>query len=285
MQIIIFTVLALISFIAAATPQQKNIATVVEIYANIVSGNTAAILTKFAPTYTAQVQSAAQVLPYYANYDNDYAGELAALHSLFTLNSLDVVSTTATGNVVSALIQVEETSIFTGKVLTMYRSGFWTFNKAGLVTGVLTLVDTAAQIDAATLGQTPYSNMVLATELIATRDSSLTALAALYSPDCVFELSPGGTVDLTTFIAGLAALDASIPDYTATILSLVADDNTVTIYRSNTGTFTGAPYQGIQPNGKPISYNQMSQNTIKDGLIVESFIVKDYQTLFSQLQA
>jgi len=278
-------VLALISFIAAATPQQKNIATVVKIYADIVSGNTADILTKFAPTYDAQVQSAAQVLPYYANYDNDYAGELAALHALFTLNSLDVVSATATGNVVSALIQVEETSIFTGKVLSMYRAGFWTFNSAGLITSVLTIVDTAAQIDATTLGQTPYSNMVLATELIATRDQSLTALAALYSPDCVFTVSPGGTMDLTTFIAGLAALDASIPDYSATILSLVADDNTVTIYRTNTGTFTGAPYEGIQPNGKAISYNQMSQNTIKDGLIVESFIVKDYQTLFSQLQA
>jgi len=285
MQIIILSVLAVISFIAAATPQQKNIATVVGIYADIVSGDTAAILTKFAPTYTAEVQSAAQVLPYYANYDNDYAGELAALHALFTLNSLDVISTTATGNTVSALIQVEETSIFTGKVLTMYRSGTWTFNKAGLVTGVLTIVDTAAQIDAATLGQTPYSNMVLATELIATRDQSLTALAALYSPDCVFNVSPGGTIDLTTFIAGLAALDASIPDYSATIISLVADDNTVTIYRQNTGTFTGAPFNGIQPNGKAISYNQMSQNTIKDGLIVQSNIVKDYYTLYQQLQA
>jgi len=266
----------------AQTPKQ-NAATVAGIYANIVKGNVPAILAKFAPAYTANVQSVAQVLPYYANFDDNYAGELAALHELFTVNSLIPVSITATGNKVAALLTVSETSPYTGKTVNMFRSGWWTFDTKGRVTDVLTLVDTAAQIDAATQGQTPYSNMIIGTELIAARDTDLTALAALYSPDCEFTVSPGGSMNLTTFIAGLAALDASFPDYTATLLSLVADDNTVTIARTNTGTFTGAPFQGIAPNGKSISYDQMSMNTIKDGLIVKSFIVKDFYTLFAQI--
>jgi steroid delta-isomerase-like uncharacterized protein len=68
---------------------------------------------------------------------------------------------------------------------------------------------------------------------------------------------------------------ASIPDSTFEILDLVADDAHVAVRWRSTGTFCGAPFQGIEPTGARLDFEGCDVFTIEDGVIQENNVYYD----------
>jgi steroid delta-isomerase-like uncharacterized protein len=68
---------------------------------------------------------------------------------------------------------------------------------------------------------------------------------------------------------------AAIPDSTFEILDLVGDDRHVAVRWRSTGTFCGAPFQGIEPTGARIDFEGIDMLTVEDGLIQSNNVYYD----------
>jgi hydroxyacylglutathione hydrolase len=94
------------------------------------------------------------------------------------------------------------------------------------------------------------------------------AMAACWAPGGVERIAAVGELrvpdELRAFFAGLFA---AMPDSDMQILNLVAQDNQVAVRWRSTGTFCGAPFQGIDPTGARIELEGIDLLTVEDGLI------------------
>lgn len=63
---------------------------------------------------------------------------------------------------------------------------------------------------------------------------------------------------------------------------MAADGETVFVHWHKTGTFTGAPFQGIGPTGRSIDIRGNDCVTIREGKVVANFIAYDGMTFAVQ---
>jgi steroid delta-isomerase-like uncharacterized protein len=95
------------------------------------------------------------------------------------------------------------------------------------------------------------------------------ALGECWSEDGVNDIVPVGVLrgraEIQEFFRGLFA---AVPDMETTILRVVADQRLAALEWRMSGTFTGEPFQGIDPTGKPVSMRGLDLLEVEDGRIV-----------------
>jgi steroid delta-isomerase-like uncharacterized protein len=70
-------------------------------------------------------------------------------------------------------------------------------------------------------------------------------------------------------------LFAAFPDFEIEATRIVADDSNAAVYWQARGTFTGAPFQGIAPNGRRVELLGTDAMEIADGLITRNTVYWD----------
>lgn len=114
-------------------------------------------------------------------------------------------------------------------------------------------------------------------ELIQARD--LDALAELQHPDIVDDflvLRPiRGRAAIRSFFESLLA---AFPDFELRIERITADATSAVVQWRSVGTFTGAPFEGIEPNGKRVEIRGADCMVFEDGLIRHNTIYYDGAT-------
>ena len=98
--------------------------------------------------------------------------------------------------------------------------------------------------------------------------SDLEAAAKHWAPDIVERIAPVGELRGPDEVrAFFQELFTAFPDQRMEVLDLVAAGNQVAVRWRSTGTFCGAPFQGIDPTGARIELEGIDLLTIEDGLI------------------
>ena len=78
-------------------------------------------------------------------------------------------------------------------------------------------------------------------------------------------------------------LFAAFPDFTMTVGRIVADDSTAVVQWHAVGTFTGGPFQGIEPTRRRVEIRGVDVMEIADGLIQHNTIYYDGATFARQI--
>jgi steroid delta-isomerase-like uncharacterized protein len=68
-------------------------------------------------------------------------------------------------------------------------------------------------------------------------------------------------------VSGFRELFAAVPDLETTVSRVVADDRHAVVEWRMTGTFTGGPYEGLEPTGRRIELRGLDLFEIEDELI------------------
>lgn len=79
-----------------------------------------------------------------------------------------------------------------------------------------------------------------------------------------------------------AGIFAGLPDFHIEIERMAADGETVFAHWHMTGTFSGAPFLGIEPTGRVIDIRGTDCFTIRAGKVVANFIAYDGMTFAAQ---
>ncbi|MDQ6914989.1 MAG: ester cyclase [Actinomycetota bacterium] len=88
-------------------------------------------------------------------------------------------------------------------------------------------------------------------EMLGRRD--LSKADELWGPDSVDHFLPVGAYQGTEAIRGyFEGLFAAFPEFTLEVEDVVAQDNRAVVQWRGTGTFSGAPFLGIQPTGRRV---------------------------------
>lgn len=75
----------------------------------------------------------------------------------------------------------------------------------------------------------------------------------------------------------------AIPDFKYTLMKIAADEETVMIYCTTSGTHTGGEWLDKEPTGNKLGFNVVDIFRIQDGKIAEHWDVADTFSLFRQL--
>jgi len=266
--------------------EAKNVATVKKLLDGFAKGDLQPIIDALASKYEWQVVSDAQVSPFFARYDNNINAYFDVFGSNFNASGFTVSSITSNSNEVIAMCSSTYAGKATGKKTGETVSTNWiTFDNKGKIIKYYIYVDTGLYIDLLTQGQTPYSLLDLSTKSVAKFNARNPDLAfSDYSPDGVYT-SGGEVLSYAEYKAGYVEVIASFPDIWETLSLLVADNNRVVQKITYTGTFTGAPYGGVQANGKPIKFTATYIQTVINGWIVAEDEEIDSLTLYNQIHA
>jgi steroid delta-isomerase-like uncharacterized protein len=105
----------------------------------------------------------------------------------------------------------------------------------------------------------------------------LDAIAAHFHPDNVEDFTPIGVFEGRSAVVGLfAEFFRALPDLTMTVEHVVADDHAACVRWRLVGTFSGEPFQGIQPTGTRIDLRGTDAFIeLEDGLIRHNTIFYD----------
>jgi steroid delta-isomerase-like uncharacterized protein len=76
---------------------------------------------------------------------------------------------------------------------------------------------------------------------------------------------------------------AAIPDFHIEVRDLAGDGPKVFVRWHMTGTFSGAPWMGIEPNGKRIALDGIDCFTIENGLVTHNYVVYDQVAFARQI--
>jgi steroid delta-isomerase-like uncharacterized protein len=76
-----------------------------------------------------------------------------------------------------------------------------------------------------------------------------------------------GVAEITSFFRELFA---AVPDAETAVTRLVADESRAAVEWRTTGTFGGAPFQGIEPTGRPVEIRGFDLLEIEDGKILRN---------------
>lgn len=91
---------------------------------------------------------------------------------------------------------------------------------------------------------------------------------ACWAPGGIDRLAPvGELVAPEGMRAYFSALFAAMPDFGYEVLELVADGGRVAVHWRTSGTFTGAPFQGLVPTGAAVVGEGIDLVRVRDGLI------------------
>jgi predicted ester cyclase len=80
-----------------------------------------------------------------------------------------------------------------------------------------------------------------------------------------------------------AALFAAVPDCTFAVRRTVSEGHMVAVHRQATGTFTGAPWNGLEANGARLDLQGTDVITVRDGHIVDNDAFADGVTASRRL--
>lgn len=112
----------------------------------------------------------------------------------------------------------------------------------------------------------------------------LEAVAAFWHDDVVEEFIPVGTFRGKEEVRGyFEGLFAAVPDFTFTPGPIASDGATVFAAWHATGTFDGAPFQGIEPTGRPVDIRGVDRIELEDGLIRTNTVYYDGMTFAQQI--
>ncbi len=110
------------------------------------------------------------------------------------------------------------------------------------------------------------------------------AIGEHWSPEGVEELVPIGVLrgreEVKDFFRGLFA---SMPDAETKLERVVAGESSAAVEWRMTGTFTGAPFQGVDPTGKQIEMRGLDLLEIEDGLIASNTAYFDNMSFARQV--
>jgi steroid delta-isomerase-like uncharacterized protein len=109
---------------------------------------------------------------------------------------------------------------------------------------------------------------------IAARD--LEAVTEFMHPDDVNDVVAYGLLngreEVTAFFRDLLA---AFPDLEMTVERVLADDKTAFVRWRSIGTFTGAPFMGIEPTGDRVETRGVDNMEVEDGLVKKNTIYYD----------
>ena len=119
-------------------------------------------------------------------------------------------------------------------------------------------------------------------EALKTRDAA--GMAASYAEDAIADIVPVGVLrgsnEIREFFEGVFA---AFPDLETTYDIVATSVNIVVIEWRSRGTFTGAPFQDLEPNGKSVEYRGVDVMRIEDDRIVHNTAYYDGMTVARQL--
>jgi steroid delta-isomerase-like uncharacterized protein len=102
------------------------------------------------------------------------------------------------------------------------------------------------------------------------------AMATHWSEEGVEDLVPmavlRGPDQVRRFFAELLT---AVPDSQVTVQRVVADDRHAVVEWRMTGTFSGAPFQGLEPNGRHLELRGLDLLEIEDGRILRNTVYFD----------
>lgn len=81
----------------------------------------------------------------------------------------------------------------------------------------------------------------------------------------------------------LTEMFAALPDLAVSVVSSSGTDTTATIRHRLTGTFTGAPWAGVEPNGRDLAIDAVVFLRLEDGFVIEVDEIFDSAALAEQL--
>jgi steroid delta-isomerase-like uncharacterized protein len=109
------------------------------------------------------------------------------------------------------------------------------------------------------------------------------ALRAYWADDLVEELPTGTYRGPDEMARYFAETFAAMPDFHIEPDCLAADGETVFVKWRLTGTFDGAPWQGIEPTGDRIALNGIDCFTFRGGKIVHNAVAFDQMSFGRQI--
>jgi steroid delta-isomerase-like uncharacterized protein len=99
----------------------------------------------------------------------------------------------------------------------------------------------------------------------------LSAMSEFYDEDVVLDLAPIGVMrGKRAYLAYFEEVFAAVPDADFTVVAVVANSASGVVEWRFSGTFSGTPYQGIEPNGRRIELRGMDRFEVRDGKIVKN---------------
>lgn len=112
----------------------------------------------------------------------------------------------------------------------------------------------------------------------------LDALFALYAPDFLSHAADGTTTGLAEARAVLASFLDAVPDFVASTVRVIAEEDWFAISFVLTGTNTGS-FNGAPATGRSIEVLEFRMFKVVDGKLAEHWGLVDLATLFAQLQS
>ena len=76
---------------------------------------------------------------------------------------------------------------------------------------------------------------------------------------------------------------AAMPDWHMQVVEIVERDEHVFVHWHLTGTFSGEPFQGIEPNGKEVALDGMDHFVLRDGQTVTNTVIFDQMQFARQI--
>jgi steroid delta-isomerase-like uncharacterized protein len=127
---------------------------------------------------------------------------------------------------------------------------------------------------ASTAQRTPAQVAEAALASFAARDAD--QVAANAHPDCVDDVVAIGEFRGRGAIREFyAEMFRAFPDFDIRVERIIGDDSGAAVRWVASGTFTGDPFQGIQPNGRRLELPGVDYMEISDGLITRNTIFYD----------
>jgi len=130
----------------------------------------------------------------------------------------------------------------------------------------------------------PSTLIALARQIVTAVDHhDLDALRPLYHHNLVEDVPMIGRLDgVESVLEYFAIMYRAMPDFSLRAEELAASGTTVFVRWHMTGTFSGAPWNGIEPNGASIDLSGMDCMAFDNGRLVHNFVAYDPYTFASQ---
>jgi steroid delta-isomerase-like uncharacterized protein len=130
--------------------------------------------------------------------------------------------------------------------------------------------------------RTPADVARAAFDAVSRRDPD--GIAATGAPDYIDDFVAVGEIRGHDAVrAFFRDLFAAFPDFTMTVDRIVADDTTAAVQWHAAGTFTGGPFQGIEPTGRRVEIRGVDVMEVADGLVQHNTIYYDGATFARQI--
>lgn len=128
----------------------------------------------------------------------------------------------------------------------------------------------------ATASQTGTAEQVARSYFEALSARDLDAAMALWRPDGIEDVTPLRVYRGADEVRGfLTALHGAVPDMDMTVARLTATDAVAAVEWRATGTFSGAPFEGIDPTGSHVELRGVDVLQVEEGEIVANTVYYD----------